>query len=451
MKKHLFELIASLLIAFSINFVACSDDDNDSTASTAKQFSAIHNFTKYTAIGAGMPTSASRSARAADSSGVKLIGQNSDGTIEILSFDDETGAERQQTYYLSRYTATDSFVFMGFSEYSATHIETGSLYSHVINYLLDKHTGKMYQIDVEDSFDIGGESNGIAICATKIDGKKGVYSYSVEDNLLKVSLIVDYDTIPIDGYELRQGETDRYGNMILKDISGFGYTEIYIFAARGKKIKKIASRLALNINGIFYDSYTPKEITAYLNEDGDLVSADFVPDVFVSYYQKDGLINRNGYGHCVFDSKITDDEFFFWNSIYDWNERVDYGSIGKVNFKDSDHIQYNYEDVSIFPKKYKNVDYPTYYFDSIGKVLYISDDLSVITSLDVMKNEYTDVLSLDNVLRMKSTEKDEYDNVVITYIDNDLNTVNYYIDTDGNCSTTLKKPDFIVKYISPIE
>lgn len=455
--NKLLSIFISILV---VGLFSCSDNSDDKIESeNIKRLSAVHNFTKYKAIGAGVPSGASRSVRTAETSGARLVGQNENGTIEVVTFDDESGAEKNQTYYLSQFTATDNFCFMGFSEYSSTNIESKSLYTHGINYMLDKRTGKMYPIEFENSFDIGAESNGKVICGTTVDKKKGIYFYSVENNLLKIELIVDYDTLPIEGYVLRQKcIVDRYENAIIGGESKGNQIAYYIVCGKSGKVKKINSDLNPNINGIFYDSYTESEISSELDENGDLIPVSFRPDVFIRYDQDTKLIRGNGFGHCVFDTKITDDEFYFWDTYTDGTEYTEksgyqpiyYGAIAKITFTDSEHIKYKYEYAATFPSRYKGVDYPEYYFDSVGKVLYISDDLSVITFLDVMKNEYTDVLSLDNVMRVKSVEKDEYGNVVITYIDNNLNTVNYYIDTDGNYSTSFTKPEFIVKYISPI-
>lgn len=405
--------------------VSCSEPE------TTPVLSAIHNYSSYKAIGAGVSSNDTSSRSVGNSEG-KLLGQKEDGTIEVITFDDENGVEQKQTYYLSSFTATENFCFLGYSQYSSNYIDDHWFYSSYINYLLDKRNGKLYLLNKENGFsdnlNIGAEANEKVLCFTRIDNKDGLYFLSVVNNLLKVELIVDYDTIPFIG--AYGSISDRLGNIGI---------DRYLITKNGK-LKLISEEFELNTNGYFYNRSIEGPWDKTIDENGQFSPADFCPTTWL------GKFNEDEY---VLNTKHDDSSFYYWFYDYDWDTDTQYSTINKLTWLDEEHINYSVSCYRKFPHIYKGV-YITYYFNSVGKVLYIADDLSIITFYDAINEEYQDVLSLDNVIRIKGHYKDKFGNVVITYVDNDLNTINLYIDTDGNYSTSFTPPEYIIKYLSPI-
>lgn len=425
-----------------ISIMSCANPHDESTGNQVKEYTAIHNFASYNAIGVGIPNIINnRSVRSFYSDeGLKLIGQKRDGTIEVVSFDDVSGAEQKQTYHLSCYTNRDSFIFLGFSDYKKSIVESDHLYSHTINYILDKQTGKLYIPEFENSmFGIGPESEGKVLCGAKINGIYGMYYFSIENELLKIELIADYNTIPIEYSGLSSSiDVDRYGNILLGSL----------LITKVGKIKKVPTALYLCINGVYYNSSDSSTISHWIDGNGEYVSAEYIPETFVSSMNRPAIYTE-GQSPYLLNSTSEDLEIYRWDSDYDWTNQIEFLTIGKVSFTDDSKFRYNYEIVASRPHIYKNI-CPSYYFNKKGKILYISEDLSIVTFLDVMSGVYTDIISLNDVLRVKSIEKDKYDNVVISYVDNELRIINYYIDVDGNYSTTFKEPEYMIKYLAPI-
>lgn len=421
-------------------FSCANNPKEDNAKDSFNNFKAIHNFSTYKGIGVGTSNFyVNRKGRSIYSDDdLKLIGQKEDGSIEIITFDDETGIEHAQTYHLSCYTDRASFIFLGFSEYKVSVIESDNLYSHTINYLLDKKNGNLYSLEFEDSmFDIGPEYEGKVLVGTKINGIQGMYFCSIENEMLKIELIADYDTIPVQSYSIRlKSNVDRYGNFFINESSAVQY-----IVTKNGKIKKVSNDLYLCINGIYYNSFDSSNITHWIDENGNYITASYIPNTFISKMLPT---------EYLLGSTSNDLVCYKWEDIYDWTTEKQMIAIGKITFENSSKLNYTYSlDSSSYENKYKET-YISYCFNNTGKVIFISDDLSVVTILNVTTGEYKDIISLSDVLRIKSTTKDKYDNIVISYVDNDLNTINYYIDTDGNYSTSFKEPEYIVKYISPI-
>lgn len=436
MKKLQYFLFPIILGINSIFLFSCSNAAESNNTHQA-QLIAIHNFNLYKGIGLGA-----------------IVDNNSQTSRSLYS--DENGEVQKQLYHLVCYTNRKSFIFLGFSKYNQKSVETDELFAKNVNYVLDKNTGKLYTLDFEENeiwgtdFSIGPESDGCILCHTRLNGVYGTFFLTIEDELLKLELIVPEEAISFVSYTVKQAIPDRFGNFLISDNNNGKY----IINSFGK-VKKVSTDLQLCINGIFYNSFNTNEITHWVNENGEYVSADYIPEIFISSMDNPAIYTE-GQTSYLFNGTEEDLEIYRWDSYTDGTEETEYGTqakemlaIGKVSFSDDSKFRYTYEIVASQPQKYKNT-YVSYWFNKTGKVLYISDDLSVVTFLDVMSGEYTDVLSLDNVLRVKSTENDKFGNIVISYVDNELNTINLYIDYAGNYSTTFKQPEFIIKYISPI-
>ena len=258
---------------------SCANPASENSESSNAKLTAIHNFSSYKGIGVGTPNvSGNSSARTIYSDDdLKLIGQKGDGSIEVITFDDESGAEQKQTYHLSCYTNRNSFIFMGFSDYKTTRIESDALYNHTINYILDKKTGKLYSLDFNSSmFDIGPEFDGKIIIGATINNIEGMYFFSIQDNLLKIELIADYETIPVNSYSIRlYTQVDRYGNFFTNENE----MRRYIITKSGR-IKNVPYDFNLCVNGIFYNAYDSDHITHWIDENGECVTATYIPTYY---------------------------------------------------------------------------------------------------------------------------------------------------------------------------
>lgn len=282
MKKSIicFILICCMILPCTIFLFSCSYNNDLNNA-------VIANWNNYTHIGAGIiseqetntygasrkATTVSKSSKQTKRKGkAKLFGITKDGEYEVIKFKDENDKEKEQTLYLSGFSACENFTFISYSTNQVNSI--GNFDTNAARqYIIDNKTGKLFRLDniFESMFVFGargwGESENAFYCladkhSDPYTGYTSIYKISLENEELKIEKIFDQSTLTAFDTDFI---VDKYGN---------------IFAKNGKFIIKSDRTIhTLNsltlfkaLNGLVYAG------EQVFNEYGELVDSTFVPE-----------------------------------------------------------------------------------------------------------------------------------------------------------------------------
>mgnify|MGYP001089288423 CR=1 FL=1 len=270
MKKRFlsFILLCCLMLPCMTLLSACGSHDLNNMV--------IKNWNNYSYIGAGLVSSPSASgqgvyANSAKKAKAKLFGVTKDGRYEVIKFEDESGKEQEQTYYLSGFTAYTNFTFIEYSERNVEQI-TSFTSNAEHQYILDNNSGKIYRLDdIFDFINLGtagcqGESKNAFYCLAKkhsdpYTGHTPIYKFSIENEELKIEKAFD------------SSKLSAFGSAFIVDNYGNVFSENGKFVISSDGIIKTLDNVSLfkALNGFVYVG------NQVFDKDANLVDSTFTP------------------------------------------------------------------------------------------------------------------------------------------------------------------------------
>lgn len=273
--------IFSVLFAFAFMFilVGCGDDGDKAVSYDGMNI----NMASYQSIGAGeistfkgvssvsfVENVAHDSSDDADSKKYRLVGVDKNGKYEEIKFK-KNNKEYEQKYNLIRFNQTENFIFLGyFNGYKPLYnsgLDDGDKFSsfatyfdkkYTYNYIVDKKTGNIYEIDFTYELIENMYATSIGIISEDLknkflikvsDTKSYGYSYqevSVEDNKLKFTEVIKNDTLG--GNDVYISQIDKFGNKILSHGSNY-----YVLTSGGEIKQNVPQVTDYNIWGFQKD------------------------------------------------------------------------------------------------------------------------------------------------------------------------------------------------------
>lgn len=271
----------------------------------------INNWESFTSFGVGSSEIRSRGSRS--ESGYRLIGFKEDGSVEPLAFKSQSGGTVKSKLYLVAFLDYDRYAFIVLDQsphhevltnqtLNYIHALGGDYFGDMATYLIDKKTGKLYQINHKvDVFLVSErnawETNGVFYAVNYHSEWNNTYpdpglrAFSITENgQLKIQTFLHNE-------DFSEPWADRFGNILYKSHNS------YYVLSKDNRIKLITSQehqLYRGFNGILYFSETtpdsPSADVKYINENGDLTSAEYVPPNLSSVgnfvYQFPALIHK---------------------------------------------------------------------------------------------------------------------------------------------------------------
>ena len=456
MRRKLFTFI---LTVFSMILFSCKDvSDSNHSMPNLKN---IKDFTKYTAIGAGTFDESSRTLRSVNNSilieaadGTKLIGELSDGSLELVTFTDVDGNTTEQTWNLSAFHIDSNFAFLGFTQNNVTAIKSNTLNNGEANYVLDLTNGNLYSVDVfnfSDYYAIGADSydadgTPVTFVLGTLNDIKGFYTFSIYESKLKIEW-----KYPVDSLFQISAKSDRYKN-IVSDWT------LYRYGTLTEKYDPNTYEFCFNeFNNIFYvydknEEYNPNidEPPYKIDEHGDIVAnTDNLPFYFSrpngkifeegkDYYRyscDEGLtpsIRTVTYNndHSLY-SETIDISHDINSLISSFTERDDYEFV-------SIHSLMNSEDVIVYELNVR--------VDEKGAITYYKYTIS--------KNRFEELINFRDIMiaGKNVTQKSSDNYVYLWYYDDDYNKIEYYIYSDGTLSNEFhdSSENYTITYLTPI-
>lgn len=278
------------MIFIFISLILLNSCDGHIFLQSDSTLSSVRNWANYKSFGIGSIGIGNRTTTS--DSGFNLVGFKENGSIEVLSYDDESGNRVKKTLYVVAFVDYDRFAFAVFSQDPQSTVLTnedlhyivalgGEYFGNADTYLIDKHTGNLYLLDDRvgtfqvtegNAWEIA--ENFYAMDYTAYTGTVGLKKFKIDSN---GQLVIE--TLP--GWEkYSEIMMDRYQNTYYK-FNGV----TYVLSSNGRlSVVPVENGkgLHLGFNGIMYfgNSTGMDTSQATIKEydySGNLVNSTFVP------------------------------------------------------------------------------------------------------------------------------------------------------------------------------
>ncbi|EID84862.1 hypothetical protein MSI_16450 [Treponema sp. JC4] len=425
-------------------FVSCANGSSDSGSQSSnyerQNLANFHvaNWSKYTAIGAGIEKHSSSRAVISIEPVSRLVGITEDGIYETVTFNDEEGNLVEQKMNLAGFKAFKKFTFIAFSFEDVKEIGAfNNRGPNTPDYVLYNPTGKIYSLDMFEDINLfthsvydESENEFFFYGRTKNDNssESWIYELSVENEKLAVRKRID--TEKINGW--RMLAADRFGNL-------YSYTNNwdffnYILTKEGE-LKTLDGGFYKGMNNIVYElqmnewNHPEGYKSNWINNEGILEPASFIPENYfyngISYTDaetyKTRILKKENYSYYV-----------------DWP--TEGMKIIEIAFLDDEGISYSYKEVLLpFATGTYLVANERLYFLDNDKIFYVD-----IKKMDGVKHTIT------SAYFFKTITADKLGNIYFTGVDSKLNDITGKIDISDNVEVTTTETSFEIIYLNPV-
>ena len=209
---------------------------------------------------------------------VGLIGKHKNGYYEQLEFEEKKESEIIKTHYgLHGYLDEGPFLFLCYTTYSTGRKPVMGMQSvqgnQVYILLVDKASGKIFDVTEEPMNLLNEPAFYYTSNAFFSWTYKGLYKYTVENNILKRETILENHQSDFDDPLM----VDRFNNVYFNSTED--YTKTYIITNQGQLKTLTNAKFAAN-NIMYVDNQ-------WINENGELENATFIPTDFTNLKFKD--------------------------------------------------------------------------------------------------------------------------------------------------------------------
>ena len=427
MKKHLSFILLCCIIFPCITFLSACGNNFDLNNMIIK------NWDNYSCIGAGLISTTSISsqdvyANSTKNSKAKLFGITKDGRYEVIKFEDETGKEKEQTLYLSGFTAYTNFTFIEYSESNVDQIRNFTS-NGKYQYIIDNNSGKIYRLDnIFDYINLGtigcqGESENAFYClASKYSdpytGDTPIYKFSVENEELKIEKI--FDRSKLNAFSVAF-VVDNYGNV-------FSENGKFVISSNGiiKNLNNVSLFKALN--GFVYVG------NQVFDRDANLIDSTFTPQNLQLSGELEGcggtknkyLVKQNGFV-----------SYYYVRNSYSSSRPV---GLYKVTFLNK--IEYEIEKIEL--EGYSSTKWKNSFFEN-DRIYYLTD--SEVGYCDIETGEAT---ILTNEYIFNDIWTDNKGSVCFSGLNSRMDNVEGVINRDDSITVGITSNGYDVIFVKPI-
>lgn len=342
----------------------------------------------------------------------KLFGRHHNGSFEKIKY--EESSDFESNYFVSAIQKLGNFVFINFARDVNKIYNTYNNSPQDYGFVLDKKTGKMfditkYGVNIYTS-GVYGVSNDAFFSLLHLNGNShgSIYKFSIVDGRLEIKELIDLRKVSSFGIEYK---VDRYGNIFSKNGK-------YILTSQGE-LRRLDSKVNVAFNGIAYSG------NSCFDKNGDLVPATWVPSNFLNMKDYYEAWNQN----IIYQS---DNEIYYRDLRYSKNKIIKYTILNDIEYKVEEIIMQKSE-------------------DNTGVVLneriYFLND-SQIYYVTIKDGSYFEISS---EYIFNSIYSDNLGNICFTAVTNNLDNVEGIINyTDNSVEIKMFKNDYKVFYVEPL-
>lgn len=429
MKKFLmsFILLCCIVLPCTTFLSACGNNSDLNNA-------VIANWNNYTHIGAGIiseqGTNTNEVSMQAKRKGkAKLFGVTKNGEYEVIKFKDEKNKEKEQTLYLSGFSAFENFTFISYSTYQVDSIGVFDS-NDTRGYIIDNKTGKLFRLDdifkYINHFTVSESKTALYCLASKhsdpYTGHSTIYKFSTENNELKIEKVFDGSTLPNFGSDFI---VDKHDN---------------VFASNGKYIIKSdrtirpldSLSLFKALNGLVYAD------NKVFNEQGNLVETTFIPENLTPYnYKASNAYDKKNEFLAKQDGNLY---YYFIDQVTSSSHNSLKNKLYKVTF--SNEIEYTVENIVL----------EGYSADLWNKTLVENDRIYYLSNGEV---GYCDVLTgkrtvLSNDYLFNDIWTDNKGNVCFSGLNSTMDSIEGVINDDNSITVGIFPNGYDVIFVKPI-
>ena len=318
---------------------------------------------------------------------LKLLGKHKDGYYEQVEFEEEQdGKTITKNYHINSIDDIGPFLFVGYTKHQPAELKLNLAHTDNYSYVLalDKSTGKMfdisdYSIIISRVNSYSASPNALFTTGTS-SGKTTIIKMYVTNNTLHVEEILERPTdFNLDGWLV-----DKYNNMFFQSLQDD--TKTYVLTSQGQL--KTLTNATFAFNDIMYVG------NQWVNANGELENATFVPDDFINlkveaemnyrckflYQENNNFYYRNSTENKIVKYSFTNDIEYSIEIIEMQNCLINNSGIAfdkKLYFRSGTEVFY--VDITTGQAKTLSSDY---FFNK----LYIENDALIFEALDTYRN-----------------------------------------------------------------